>query len=303
MSARQDFLKYVRILNVACLSVAVFTAMVLAWENAALRNLSLATATFVAVVLSFLIQLPFELQRSQEVDHVSTEFTVDRSAPWIRQWNYTGTPAWRMGTETGASTWIVANNAEAFKGDRELLNADFAIYSLLCFFTIQEFDWQLRKQTYRSRGFGTGFAVHSISKDNECTAFTEEDVRAVLARSGNIFAGAPLRLFSGKWRLPAKSTVEVSRKSITIQNPVCRVLCYFDDSPAVLSHVKPGTGGQAPTLASGEPQLETRMTGFTIEVTYFALRSQTPDITKYRDWVSRIRSDAHEWFESSVDVP
>ena len=299
MSVRRDLLKYALIVNVASLLLACITAAILAWENAASRNLSLATGTLAAVAINFLIQLPFELQGSKDLDHVSTESTIDRSGPSIRQWNYTGTPGWRIGIETGASSWLAANNAAAFNTDREVLSSDFVMFSLLCFLTVQEFDWQLRRVTYRSGGFGIGTTVHSISKDTECSAFDENDLRAALTKSGNMFAGAPLHLASGKLRLPPKSTIEIARKSIAIQNPVCRISGYLEDTPAVLSYTKPGTGGEAPQLASGEARFETRMTGFRVEVIYFRLRSQTPDIGKYRDWVSRILADVHEWFESA----
>ena len=105
MSVRRDLLKYALIVNVASLLLACITA---AWENAASRNLSLATGTLAAVAINFLIQLPFELQGSKDLDHVSTESTIDRGVPSIRQWNYTGTPGWRIGIETGASSWLAA---------------------------------------------------------------------------------------------------------------------------------------------------------------------------------------------------
>ena len=274
------------------------TATILAWENAASRNLALATGALIAGALPFLIQLQFELQSSKSLDHISTEFTIDRSVPWIRQWNYTDTPAWRMMVETRASDWLAANNAAAFNNDREILSADFALFSLLCFLTIQEFDWQLSKVKYRSKGFGTGISVQSISKDEECSGFDEKDLRAALTKTGNMFAAAPLTLVSGKLGLPPKSTIEIARRSIMIQNPICRISWHFEGTPAVLSHIQPGTGGETPQLASGGARFETRMSGFSAEVLYFRLRSQHPDIGKYRDWVSRVLADVHEWFES-----
>lgn len=144
MSVRWDFLKLALIANVSSTLLALTTAAILAWENAASRNLALAAGTLTAAAIGFLIQLPFELQGSKDLDHVSTEFTIDRSVPSIRQWNYTGTPGWRIGIETDASSWLAANNAAAFNNDREILSSDFALFSLLCFLTAQEFDWQLR---------------------------------------------------------------------------------------------------------------------------------------------------------------
>ncbi len=298
MNVRWDSLKLVVIANVSSTLLAIMTAAILAWENAASRNLALATGTLTAAAIAFLIQLPFELQSSKSQDHVSTEFTIDRAGPSIRKWSYTGTPGWRMGVEMGASSWLAANNVAAFNIDREIVSADFAMFSLLCFLMTQEFDWQLQKFTYRSKSFGRGMRVEPISKDKECSGFDEKDLRSVLTKSGNMFAGAPLHFFSGKLRLPPRSTIEIARKSIVIRNPVCRISWHLEGSPAVISHVQPGTGGQTPQLASGGARFETRMSGFTVEVFYYRLRSQRPEIGKYRDWVSRVLADVHEWFES-----
>ena len=150
MSARLDVFKVLAWTCVFSTLGAILTAAIIAWENAALPNLALATGTLGAASTAFLIQLFFELRGSKDLDNVGTEFTIDRSVPSIRQWNYTGAPAWRIGVETNASSWLVAKNPTAFTMDRELLTSDFAMFSLLCFLTVQEFDWQLRKITYRS---------------------------------------------------------------------------------------------------------------------------------------------------------
>jgi hypothetical protein len=151
MSDRWDFFKMAAIAYVVSSLLAIITAAIVSWENAASRNLALATGTLGAASTAFLIQLFFELRTSEEQDHASTEFTIDLSGPSIRQWNYTGTPSFRIGIETGASKWLAANNAAAFTGDRDLLTSHFALFSLLCFLTVQEFDWQLRELTYRSK--------------------------------------------------------------------------------------------------------------------------------------------------------
>ncbi len=298
MSSRLDTFRLLVYAYVFSTLVAIITAAVIAWKNARFTNLSLATGTLGAASTAFLIQLFFELRDSKDRDHVSTEFTIDRSVPSIRQWNYTGTPSWRIGVETNASGWLVANNLLAFSNDLELLTSDFAMFSLLCFLTAQEFDWQLRKITYRSKGFGTSTLVSPISKDEECSSLDEGTLRAALIKSGNLFAGAPLLLVSGKLRLPPESTIEITRKSIVIRNPVCQVTWHREDESTVLSHMQPGTGGESPQLPSGAPKFETRMSGFNVEVLYYRWRSQRVDIGKYRDWVSRVLADVHEWFES-----
>ena len=95
-----------------------------------------------------------------------------------------------------------------------------------------------------------------------------------------------------------RPSLDIARRSIVIQNPVCRIRWNLDTN-VVLSHVQAGTGGETPSLPTGGPRFETRMGGFNTEVTYFRFRSQNSEIAKYRDWVSRVQADMHEWFESA----
>jgi hypothetical protein len=141
--------------------------------------------------------------------------------------------------------------------------------------------------------------VSPVSKEGEYRGFDEKDLRTALNKSGNMFAGAPLHLASGKLRLPPNSTIEIARKSIVIQNPVCSVTWRLEDTPSILSHMQPGTGGETPLLPSGGAKLETRMSGLSVEVLYHRWRSQRVDIAKYKDWVAHLLADAHEWFESN----
>lgn len=108
---RMDIVKFALIINIAAIVVSLVTAGVVAWTNAGSRNLALAVGTFVAAVFLFLIQLPFELQRSVVRDWLSTSITIDRAKPEIRQWVYSSPP--------GASSWLASNNPAAFSGDRE----------------------------------------------------------------------------------------------------------------------------------------------------------------------------------------
>jgi len=298
MKKPHDFLKPVLALNILATLLAVVTATIVSWANSASRNLALATGTLAATAAAFLIQLLFELQGSKTADHVGTEFTIDLLGPSIRQWNYDATPAWRMGAEIGASNWLVANSPGAFQSDREMLRSDFAVFCLLSFLTTQEFDWQLRRIAYSSQTFGSVFQTEAVSEDWECSAFTENDLRAELTKSGNMFAGAPLRCVTGKLRLPPGSTIEIARKYIVIENPVCRISWKLEEKPFFSSSVQPRTGGEVPQLASGQARYESAVKGFKIEVNYFRLHSQRHDIAKYRDWISRMLADVHEWFEA-----
>ncbi len=291
-----DFLKVSLIANIIAIIVAATTAGILAWQNAASRNLALAGGTLVAAMVLFVIQLRFELQRSVSYDHISTELTVDRSRPSIRQWMYVD-PRWRILAEVGASDWLAANNPAAFAHDREKLTLDMVIFSLVSFLATEEYDWQLKKVTYKGKASGTLTTLEPVSKSEECSSFNESDLKSLLSRAGNLFANAPLTGFSGRLCLPPKSTIEISARSLVIQNPICRLSFDIEPSGGIFG-MQPGTGGQVPQLPGGGSQFETRPIGLNVETTYFALRAQHRQLGKYREWCSRVISGAREWFQN-----
>ncbi len=299
---RVDAVQIVLILNIAAIVISLATAGVVAWTNAGSRNLALAVGAFAAATLLFLIQLPFELQRSDVKDRISTSITIDLATPEIRQWAYSPTSAswatWRMPIETGASSWLAANNATAFNGDRAKLTADFVLYSLVRFFTAWEFDWQLRNVTYKGTGSGMIMTTNPQSKPEECTTLTAAQITALLTGAGNSFARVQPAISGGRSIcLPPDSTFEVREKALVVRTPICQMSFTVDLADAI-SYSQPGSGGQTPQLPSGGARYETRWVGFDVETTYFALRAQHRHSAKYREWCTRVISHAREWFES-----
>jgi len=299
---RIDVIQAVLILNIAAIVISLATAVVVAWTNAGSRNLALAVGAFVAAALLFLIQLPFELQRSVVRDRISTSITIDRAAPEIRQWAYSPTTAswatWRMPIETGASSWLASNNAAAFNGDRAKLTADFVLYSLVRFFTAWEFDWQLRNVTYKGTGSGTIMTTNPQSKPNECTTLSAAQITTLLSGSSNSFAGVQPAISGGRSIcLPPDSTLAVRDRTLVVRTPICQ-MSFTADLADALNYSQPGSQGQTPQLPSGGARYETRWVAFDIETTYFALRAQHRQSAKYHDWCTRVISHAREWFES-----
>jgi len=301
-AAGMDSVQVALIISIAAMVVSLVTAGVVVWANAGSRNLALAVGTFAAAAFLFLIQLPFELQRSVIKDRFSTSFTIDRAKPEIRQWAYSSPPSpsmagWRISIETSASSWLASHNPAAFSGDREKLTADFGLYSLVRFFLAWEFDWQLRTVTYKGSGAAMIITANPISKPNECTTLTDTELTTLLSKAGNSFADAQPKFGAGRVCLPPSSGLEIRERALIVRTPICQISLTVDLAGA-LSHVKPETGGQTPTLPSGGPQYETRWVGFEVETTYFALRAQHRHSTKYREWCSRVVANAREWFES-----
>jgi len=292
-----DILPKLLVLGGVALLITLIAAAWLTWENVGSRNLALATGTLAAAALLYVIQVPFELRRSIDRDRISTEVTVDLAVPVIRQWTYTGNIPWRMGIETDASRWLAANNPAAFAQERGKLTADFVLFSLVSFLTHDEFDWQLSKVSYKGRSAGIFTSVQRVSKDHECAAFEESGLRARLSQAGNLFAGVPLTLVSGKLCLPPRSSIELSERSLVIRNRICQ-LSFTVELSGLINYAKPGSSGQTPQLPGGGQQFETRLVGLNVETIYFALRAQHRDSSKYREWCTRVINDAREWFES-----
>jgi hypothetical protein len=209
-------------------------------------------------------------------------YTIDRAAPFIRQWVYspiTNPPAsWRMSVETGASSWLANHNREAFNQDHERLTSDFAIFSLVSFFGPTEFDWQLKTKMYRGKVSGDFFEAHHVSTPRQCTVFREEDLRSRLTVAGDLFQGAPIMLTGGELCLPPQTTLEISAQSVVLRNPICEIL-FVVDVPGAVRYGKPKT---QPT--THEEQYETRVLGFDVKTTFFALRAQHRDSAKYHNW-------------------
>ena len=59
-----DYMQAVLIANIAAIVVAIGTAIILAFNNAGSKNLPLAAAALVGVLVGYSIQLPFELAKS-----------------------------------------------------------------------------------------------------------------------------------------------------------------------------------------------------------------------------------------------
>lgn len=291
-----DVLKLALICNVAAIIIVLVTAGFIAWENTGSRNLVIATGTLLAAMILFITQLSFELRRSISYDQINIELTIDRAKPEIREWKY-NSGGWRIGIETSASSWLANNNSNAFNQDREKLTVDMAIFSLISFLTHELYDWQLKKVIYSGKTTGTLITTNPVSKDDECSSFDVNDLTTRLSEAGNLLAGGPLSIISGRLCLPPKSTIKISARSLIIENRICQMVFNFEPSGAAFN-AKPGTGGQVEQLPGGGSRYETRQVAVRVMTTFFALRSHHWHGGKYREWCSRVIGGAGEWFES-----
>ena len=172
------------------------------------------------------------------------------------------------------------------------------LFSLVNFVGLNARDWQVRTNIYKKRPpLGVMRTVEPLSKDLECTSFSQIDLQARLRDSGNLFADADLTGIS-KVCLPPNSEMVVSADSLTISNPVCEMVFRVETLPGS-NPLKPGAPNELPPLLSGGVhQFDTKQIGIRVKTTFFALRSQRLEIAKYKEWTSRLVAGAREWFES-----
>ena len=235
-----DIIQIVLFATFISLGVAVIGAVIVVSQNLGSSTLAISTAALAGTALVFCLQMYFELRRSTDIDHVSTNFTLDASVPSIRQWEYPLASMDRVSTEVLASNWLKDNNAGAFDADRDKLFSDFTVFSFLSFLMKREFDWQLRRVEYPAWKLGTSVTLQPISKDKECTVYRQEDVRAKLKAAGNLFGDSDI---GGARRLclPPDTTLEISPRSITFQNRFCQATWKLDEIPIMMDHMKPGS--------------------------------------------------------------
>src|SRR6266850_7069160 len=174
------------IMSLIAISIGLAAAIMVAWDNSGSRNLALGTGTLAAATILFVLQLPFELEKSTVLDHVSTEFTIDRGVPTMGRWQ--DTPGMRWVAHSQASKWLSENNLAGFDNQDNRLESDFPLFSLVSFLTIQEFDWQIKKMSYKGKVLGgIGYIAQSVSNEKDCTMFTEGELRAKFAEANNVF--------------------------------------------------------------------------------------------------------------------
>jgi hypothetical protein len=288
-----DYVQVSLIANVIAIFVAAVTAIIVAWNNAGSKNMPLAAAALVGVTVGYLIQLPFELTRSTTRETIGADFVIDRSQPVLRQWVYSNkSSGWRIGVEVGASNWLTKNDPQAFDqlSQREKVTKDMVVFSLLSFLTHEEYDWQLERKSY-----GSLETTQVVSKPGECKVYTESDLKEKLRKANNVFADAPLQVLTGTLCLPPETQLEVSADLLTLKNRFCKIKFTAEHPANMILNVDPQTRAYVP-FTGGEPRFEIRTMGLNVETTFFALRAQHRDSSRYHDWASRVVNGVRLWF-------
>ncbi len=156
------------------------------------------------------VQLRFELRSEPSTDFITAEYTIDRAKPEIRQWAYPSDQGPRLTQEIGASQTFAAAHPGQFDGDREKLTHDMVIFSLLAYFGVEQFDWQMKRVTFVGQITGTMISTSLGSKPDECTTVTKAQLQKMLLDAGNFFADANMFFGPQALCLPPQSTIQVN---------------------------------------------------------------------------------------------
>ncbi len=273
-------------------------------QNAGSRNLVLAFSTLTGALVLLAINLWFELRPTgPEYTQISMSYTLDRAAPAIRQWKMPR--GIRAAGETGASNSLADSAPQVLKsmGNLPSLAIDLTMFSLLYMIGTQELDWQLRKVIYQNENIKMGTA-QGLSHPSQCTKFSAESIRAILSKSGNKFAGAPLSPISNIC-LPPETTMEVTDGALVLQNPYCRISFHplWVGGSGVHPNHPSGPQDLNPLLPDKQPQYFTMYVNLDIETRFLALRAQSTNMAKYHAWANRIASDAADWWGQQNTLP
>ena len=287
-----DFVEIALVANVIALVVMISTAIVLALNNSGSKNTPLAVAALVGSSIGYLIQLPFELSKSTTRETIGADFVIDRAQPVLRQWIYPNDAGGRIGVEVGASNWLTRTDPNAFdeSSKRDKATKDMLAFSLLSFLTHEEYDWQLERKSY-----GTLQTSQAVSKPEECTMYSETELREKLRNANNIFANGPLQVFTSNSCPPPKTTLDVSAVSRHCRILFCKIAFTVEHPAHSIMNLDPQTRAYAPFNAN-EPRYEIRTMGLYVETTFFALRAQHRDSKRYQEWSARVVNGAHSWF-------
>jgi hypothetical protein len=204
--------------------------------------------------------------------------------------------------EQDASQKLAADHPDQFNGDREKLTLDMAVFSLLSYLgSAEQRDWQMKRTQFVGQTMGTATLAMAVSKPDECTIFTNEQLHAMLVQSSNSFAeSAVTPLGRLTLCLPPWSTLQVTSSGLTLINPFCAISFAVESSGAAAFYRPDSRGLDQPLLPNGEPVFETRLIGIRVTVHYSRIRAQHRDMPTYQEWTKRVIDGAQIWFMDSA---
>jgi hypothetical protein len=295
-----DSVKVTLILGLAAVFSGVALLIYFAYMNTGSRNISFAVAALSASAALLLLNLLFDLQGSTVIALIPTEYTIDVSAPRIRQWVYPSTLGDRYMTETTASTEAFQINPKVFTRDNgETLAHDMIIFSIISYFIFEQHDWQAKKDVIEYSNFTT-MKMSFTSKQSSCGLVTYHELRKALSDSGNIFSTFKWYSPFNTLCLPPETTISITPSSVTVSNPFCKILFDVERSGGFAG--RPTRRGDSVTLDGGGPTW-TWTTPIRATIQYSGWRAQHRDKQKYQDWAQNLVEGVRRWFGTVTDHP
>jgi hypothetical protein len=263
-------------------------------------------AGVVAAAGALTINLIFDFRGSKEITTITAEYTFDRTVPQIRQWMYARSLGDRYAIE------VLANDA-AFKADPHILERDpekstrdILLFSLVAYLQVRQQDWQKEQERYITSSSTITMWKNKSNASNasECTKVSEDNVRQMLKKAGNIFADVkpiPLIVNLPYFCLPPQSSILIEESSVTLRNPFCTITFLVPQPFIEMTTMLPGSRtADVPLLPNGKPRFETRVMGLRVIRKTSGLMAQHQDFSKYEEWSKAIVDGARAWFETKT---
>jgi hypothetical protein len=286
------------------LVITLLCAIYIFISNAGSRNLALGLGALAGACLIFALQIWFELQGSKITEDFPVQYDVDFQDKWIRKRPLRTTDGMSQFVSAEASK-IISAATPPFRSDQAVtITHDMTIFSLVSYLLYQQRDWQLDTSSFRTdRGITTRWA--GLSTPKECTKIDGTSIRQQLRKTGNIFADAAFGQLSDSLCLPPNSSLTITSIStptstsrvLSLTSPVCEISFYSKDF-IIWSSTTPGNNNApSPQLPDGTVRYANVDHGVRATITYFALRAQDRDLSKYQSWAKRVVAGATQWFE------
>jgi hypothetical protein len=255
------------------------------------RGALTALAGVVAAAGALTINLIFDFRGgSKAITTITAEYTFDRTAPQIRQWMYARSLGDRYAIEVLANDAALKSDPQILERDPEKSTKDMFLFSLTAYLEVQQQDWQKEQERYTtSNGTITMWKNKSdASNTRECTKVSEETLREMMKKAGNIFADVkpiPMIVHLPYLCLPPQSSIRIEESSITLRNPFLHDYVFRPSAVFGNDHDASGLAhADVPLLPNGRPRFETRVMGLRVIRKTSGLMAQHRDFSKYEEW-------------------
>lgn len=308
-----DPVKYALWVGGTGLLVVLVCGAYLVWANAGSRNLALGLGALAGACVIFLVQIFFELKGTSLTTDFVSEYSIDYLTETVRS-TASYLPASLSSPASLNNSLIEQYATQALAGitppinrdDGPRIARDLTLVTIISVLLNEQPDWQLDSTVYRTL-MGTMTTWVALSKPNECTTISLDEVRRQLKTAGNIFAGITNYGMRTSFCLPPHSRFQVSPNTVTLKGLVCTVTFTINEPFASASTMDPNelarsiatrtpavAGG--PTLPDGTPRYENVTITGRAKVSYSALHAQDRDLAKYQAWARRIEDSVKSRF-------